>query len=545
MDFRMNALRAPHRAPRLVALALALTGSGCGDPDQFLPKDQVGSPKGVLDGTVTYAGPLPCTEDNHIVGAAVLLVFDVRSLPPPEGIGTAPTSLAVVSGETLFAGVRGRLTFNSDKSRWCPSADLLPITVSATWSVAPLDAGIYQVRGFYDLDGNFDPAFSISNLPTRGDIAGGAIDNPIEALTGKPPVYRAITLGTDNNGTLEIPAEGARISGVTVSLGLQLPIERPLFFPSKVTDTSSAMNADPRKVTMPSDFQLATFSPTDPMATEASLIRLTLSAGVAPEEAAIGATKPFNLPTQSPSLSFIYTRQDVNGDGIIDANSGSAMSPDYPNDHIADSHQIPALFPLAIFTKLKGPIGPGSDLTPTVLIQGITIYKSLLETAFAKPDLVEPQPEVTVAIRPAALCIPADLTTPGALVVTHKTDVKNNAILANESEVQAALEAQFKRPMEITYGCLPEGLYAMSLIYSTGQAWTVPNEAGVCASSEPPTADGTGCLAPGSTMPRARLASQAAALTIGPPTDPAACPGLPAACLALTAAAKPPPVPSR
>jgi hypothetical protein len=544
MDFRMNALEAPHRVSLLVALALALTASGCDDPDQFLPKDQVGSPKGVLDGTVTYAGPLPCTANDRIVGAAVLLVFDVRRLPPPEGIGTAPTSLAVVSGETLFAGVRGRLTFNSDKSLWCPPADILPVTVSATWAAAPLDGGTYQVRGFYDLDGNFDPAFSITNLPTRGDIAGGAIDNTIEALAGKPPVYRAITLGTENNGVFEIPAEGARISGVTVSLGLQIPIERPLFFPSKVTDMTSAMNTDPRQVTMPSDFQLATFSTTDPIATEGSLIRLTFGAGVAPEEAAVGASKPFNLPTQSPSLSFIYTRQDVNGDGIIDANSGSAMSPDYLNDHIPDSHQIPALFPLAIFTKLKGASDPGSDVAPTILIQGITIYKTLLETAFAKPDLVDPQPEVTVAIRPAALCIPADLTTAGALVVTHETDSKNNAILADESEVQAGLEAQFKRPMEIIYGCLPEGLYAMSLIYSTGQAWTVPNEAGVCASSEPPTPDGTACLAPGGT-PRARLASQAATLTIGPPTDPAACPGLPAACLALMAPAMPPPMPSR
>ncbi|NIR36808.1 MAG: hypothetical protein GWN07_12740, partial [Actinobacteria bacterium] len=30
----------------------------------------------------------------------------------------------------------------------------------------------------YDYDGNFNPFFSVSNLPTQGDIAGGAFVDP-------------------------------------------------------------------------------------------------------------------------------------------------------------------------------------------------------------------------------------------------------------------------------------------------------------------------------------------------------------------------------
>ena len=127
--------------------------------------------------------------------------------------------------------------------------------------------------------------------------------------------------------------------------------------------------------------------------------------------------------------------------------------------------------------------------------------------------------DVTVAVRPAALCLQvADPTKPGLLVVTHRTDKSPmmNKILGSEVTVLKALSAQFGRPIEIAYGCLPQGRYAMNLVYATGQAWTVPNEAGVCAPAEAMT-DPTKC------GDRAKIASQDVVLTIGPPTDAAYC----------------------
>ena len=110
----------------LLAAGLTLT-LGCDSPDVFLPFAQFGGASGVIDGTVTYSGPLPCTENQRIVGAAVLLAFDKRLLPPPEGLGTSAASLGVVSGEALFAGIRGQLTFlpadaMGKPQRWCPPA---------------------------------------------------------------------------------------------------------------------------------------------------------------------------------------------------------------------------------------------------------------------------------------------------------------------------------------------------------------------------------------------------------------------------------------
>lgn len=534
MDYRMNATSdktSPRpRGNRLAALTLAAlsalaAGSACTDPDVFLPSNQAGGPAGILSGGITYAGPLPCTEAQHIVGAAVLLVFDTRLLPPPEGLGTTATSLAVVPGEKLFAGVRSRLVFEKSGARWCPAASAAPITVSADWAVGPLLGGTFQVRGFYDLDGNFDPGFKIANLPTKGDIGGGAIDNAADVLVGAAPIYREIALGVDQgNGTRKIPETGAHVGGIAVTLGLTLPLERPVFYPTEVLDESPVKNKDPLNVKMPSDFQLATFSTFSPQATESSFIRIKLAAGVPKEEIDLAAASPFGFPVKGATPATIfYSRQDVNGDGIINA-----------LDHVPDSEQIPSLFPLSIFAKLVDGDDLNNQAGPAVVIQGLTIHNTLFDTAFSPATLAVAEPEAIVAIRPAALCIdPSDATKPAVLVISHDTDLAMNKIVADEKVLADTVGLQFHRTVTIAYACLPEGRYGVNLIYGTGQAWSTPNEAGICAKVEPQTADGKTCAQPGG-LKRARLASQTGVLTITPPTDPAYCAAhkTPAICFA-------------
>lgn len=483
----------------------------CDDPEHFLPSQGFGRPAGVLDGTVTYTGPLPCTQSGRVSGVAALLAFDVRLLPPPEGIGTSAASVAVVPGDTLFSGVRDRLVFNANGAQWCPAPDAPHVTVSATWVIAPLPGGTYQVRGFYDIDGDFDPGFLISNLPSKGDIGGGAIENAAEVLQGAAPKYREMQLA--------VGEQGARVQGISVTLGLPLPLDRPVFYPQDVKDTFAG-NMDPGKVTMPADFQFDTLS-TDPAQaaqTEKSFIRMVLGAGVHPSEVDKAAAPPFNLPVKDPPPSILFTQQDVNGDGKLDN-----------ADHVPESDQIPSLYPMSIFAKLAEGASLVNQSSPTVIIQGLTLYKSLLSTVLLMPNAevmppvltpIMPDLEVVVGIRPAALCLHAlDVNRPGVLVVTHETDKQGNPIIANPDALKAALQLQFKRPVDIIYGCIPEGRYAVNLIYSTGQAWTVPNDAGICSPLEAPSADGTRCGT------RARLSTQAALLTVGPPADTAYCAG--------------------
>jgi hypothetical protein len=524
MDYRMNAtsdqttprLRGNRRAAlALAALSALAAGSACTDPDVFLPSNQAGGPAGILSGGITYAGPLPCTEAQHIVGAAVLLVFDTRLLPPPEGLGTTATSLGIVAGDKLFAGVRGRLTFEKDGKRWCPAASAEPVTVAADWAVGPLDGGTFQVRGFYDLDGNFDPGFKIRNLPTKGDVGGGAIDNTADVLTGAAPIYREISLGTEqSDGTRKIPASGSHIGGIAVTLGLTLPLERPVFYAKEVLDESPVKNKDPLKVNMPSDFQLATFSTFSPQATESSFIRIKVGAGVPKEEVDAAAAPPFGLPVKGVKPATIFfSRQDVNGDGIINA-----------VDHVPDSEQIPSLYPLSIFAKLADGDDLANQAGPAVVIQGLTIHGTLFDTAFSPANLAAAEPEAILAIRPAALCIdPSDASKPAVLVISHDTDLAMNKIVADEKVLADTVGLQFHRTVTIAYGCLPEGRYGVNLIYGTGQAWSTPNEAGICAApAEMQSADGKTCAEAGG-LKRARLASQTGVVVITPPTDAAYC----------------------
>jgi hypothetical protein len=531
--------------PTLLLPALALAATSCTEPDQFLPPNQSGGPAGALSGALTYSGPLPCTEQGYVVGAAVLLVFDTRLLPPPEGLGTTAASLATVGGETLFAGVRDRLTFNADGSRWCPASTVPPVTVTADWSDSPLPGAEYEVRGFYDYDGNFDPVFSITHLPSKGDIAGGAIDNVSDVLQkGAAPQYRRIALGAEQpDGTFKIPDDGSHIGGIAVTLALPLPNQLPIFYSKSVLSSSNTCKngavvpattkqTDPNHVVMPQDYTLPIFTQTMPDQTEDSLIRFELGAGVAPSEIDLAAASPFNLPVKDPAPTFNFSWQDVNGDGMFDIGG----------DHIPDSGLIPSLFPVSIFSKLDDDATLSAaqhelqaQAKPVVIIQGLTIYQNILETATFTPGNSAYDTKVFVGVRPAVLCLDPTTNSNAKLVITHKNDCMNNPILTMQAQTQLALKKQFNRDVDIVEACLPKGRYALNLVYGTGQAWSVPNEAGVCQKGEDlDPKDTTQCKASAGSRPR--LASQDVYLTIGEPDDAAYCQAHPppAECLPPT-----------
>jgi hypothetical protein len=478
--------------------------AGCTDSDVFIPLD-VGAPAGVVTGTVTYAGPPPCTAAGRVVGAAILLGFEERALPPPDGLGTSAVALTVVTGETLFSGVRDTLSFDPGGALVCPPEGAPKVTVSATFAVSPLAAGTYQIRGFYDYDANFHPVFSIFNLPTLGDVGGGAIENTEEVLLGAPPRYRSIPIGeVMPDGTRAMPAEGDLVEGVSVTLGLRLPLDRPRYHLADVIDEHYE-NDDPEAVVVPADYQLAVFSQSDPFGTEASFIRLVARAGFPESERQAAAGSPFFFPVGSTAEPpfFFFTRQDVNRDGLRD-----------DQDTIPEG-VVPALAPMALLSLREDDL---HARVPVVLMQAITLRDNLISTVFTAPDLAVPGPEAILALRPAAICLDPRLPDQeGVLVLTHPTDGAGNPLIADPTPVVAALSAQFGRPMRVEIGCLPQGRYAVNILYETGQAWTIPNEAGVCGEGELPSADGAICGT------RPRLASQSVAVTVGEPTDPGYC----------------------
>lgn len=73
----------------------------------------------------------------------------------------------------------------------------------------------------------------------------------------------------------------------------------------------------------------------------------------------------------------------------------------------------------------------------------------------------------------------------GLLVTPHLTARSADATEVGEKPLfdpKNVLKQRIVR--EIKEGCLPKGRYAITLVYPTGQAWTVPNEMGGCAPDE-------------------------------------------------------------
>jgi hypothetical protein len=135
---------------------------------------------------------------------------------------------------------------------------------------------------------------------------------------------------------------------------------------------------------------------------------------------------------------------------------------------------------------------------------------------------------VAVLVRPAALCLdPRRVDQRGVLVTPHLRGVSANPAEGTAEKPlfdEAALLQRQPIVRKIVQGCLPMGRYAISAVYPTGQAWTVPNEIGGCAKTEGPTVP-SGAGATCALEPRSVLLSQGsrAVLEIIDAQDPALC----------------------
>jgi hypothetical protein len=244
---------------RLAQTALVAAAVACGNvPDD--PGARIFAPAGVIQGTVLYQGPHPCSSNGHIVGNAILLVFDRRNPPPPNGLATLPANFADVTGDTLFKN-EPRYT---GTDVYCPLQHGFTdtITVSAPFSVSPLGTTLpdgtiqgasYEIEGFFDYTGDFLPTFKIRELPEATDIGGGDLDTA-DALKpinqGNPnyqPHFLPVNVGNPEPlqagqtiPTYDIPSSGYLTSNVVVSMGQALTLTRPYLYPQGMTVTQSS-----------------------------------------------------------------------------------------------------------------------------------------------------------------------------------------------------------------------------------------------------------------------------------------------------------------
>ncbi len=398
----------------LVPLSFGAILFACGSVPND-PGARIFPPSGVIRGTVVYQGPHPCSRNGHIVGNAIVLVFDRRNPPPPGGLATTAVNFGDVTGDRLFAN---EPRYQGDDMIYCPAGHGITgtITASGSFEIGPVAGGSYELQAFFDYTGDWLPEFKFRNLPEMGDIVGGDIDTA-DALkpgnVGNPnyqPVFLPVdvgipqALGSGANGLPDaipdyvIPPAGFVADNVTVTIGAPLTTTRPYFWPTGLQYNATTMQYDPIEssaqaaanpvpdalknaletpsdrdyayyvpvLTMPQDIQVLAPPPPPTSAVglaslaaavpkfESSFPHLKLLSGVPSNElsTAVSPSQPFHM--QIPG------NQSKN----ISVWAGSVFDPQksqYVDQQIPEGNHIPFFWPAVVLSKLVDDYQPDAN----------------------------------------------------------------------------------------------------------------------------------------------------------------------------------------
>ncbi len=502
------------RTTQLLPLVFAATGAvSCGS----IPSDPALPPAGVISGTLTYVGPKPCTEDGHVVGAANLLLFDAKNLPPPDGLATRSVRIAAVPGSQLFADLAPRLTYEPSGARWCPS-DNERVTVSVPFTFAAVGAGRYQVRGFYDLAGDFNPAFKMTTASAKGNISGGALLNATEAANGQTPVFAEITVGNQlPDGTFAMPSSGVYLRNVSVTFGKPIEFERPYYHVAKVhyPVASTDPNEQPRVVDVPpfvevaADWHIA-YGPSEISNISSALLRLELGGTFPETELALAKAAPYKFRVAADSSFDVFW-------------DGDARVPGTKSALLADG--LPAYGPSIVVSKLdpSDPRRLAGQANPRVVSSAIVAKDISLTSLLGATPGTEKNAKIVALLRPTLICITDPVKDgPAHIITPFKQSLSDKPVVADEAGLTADVAALLRRdPAKTTFGesCLIPGDYAMNVVYPTSQSWTLPNESGTCFGTE--SVSGAGCATKETS--RNLLATQSFYIRVGRAQNPAAC----------------------
>jgi hypothetical protein len=208
----------------MTALGLALL-NGCDKPVQDDFKSEGGmspDPTGIIEGEVLYIGPRPTCEyqgdkPTRVIGRVVLTMFIYDNPPPPVGRATTAENLLALSGDKVF-----ELSDCAPNGAQPDYVNPIMRSVPFRWPQIELKeaARDFQIRGFYDYDEDMNPFFSVTNLPTAGDIAGAALAN----LQDPAKTFLRISMPAFDDAH-----DGYIKTGVTVALANPVWTERPAF----------------------------------------------------------------------------------------------------------------------------------------------------------------------------------------------------------------------------------------------------------------------------------------------------------------------------
>jgi hypothetical protein len=400
------------------------------------PGPRIFPPAGVIRGAVVYQGPRPCSRNGHIVGNAVVLVFDRRNPPPPNGLAASAVTFTDVTGDRLFAD---EPRYPGDDTTYCPSDHGFTetITASGNFEIAPIAGGSYLIQAFFDYTGNWLPEFKFRNLPEQGDVAGGDVDTadalkPINAgnpnyqprfLPVEVGIPQPMPAGAPPNAVpnYTIPSTGFVRENVTVTVGQPLALTRPYFVakgeiasvgtgtmiavtPSQSSDAPATVQVlgalespnDPYLadylpvLAIPQDIQVyappaVTSGPVAASLFESKFPRLRLEWGVAAPELPKAVAPPFKMQI----APFAPGSAAGGGFSVWQNAAYDPASGTYVPQQVAEGNSLPFLWPAIVLTKLIDDYAPdasgrfhtrdpasltvqGDPSAPVVILQGIT-----------------------------------------------------------------------------------------------------------------------------------------------------------------------------
>ena len=498
------------RALLLSVLVLSVLGalaSGCtGVPYDSQRREGGASPNplGLIAGDVLYVGPRPqCqwTEGSDpvavaITGNVLLLLFDYDNPPPPTGSATTATGLFAMNGSALFnlsdcmpleptADDRASI-MRSGRFEW-PSIALAQGPPEADGSYGVRD---YQIRGFFDNDGDFNPFYTVRNLATAGDVGGGALVDATAAI----PIFRHVTFHHVN-----MEPEGERIEGVAVTLGAIIDTERPMF---TVDDTTQALSSE---ATLP---LIA-----DPIAQEEALwqlstMRLTLVRNNDQLDIdAMMGTRPWGPALAAAGIQYDFN-PSVHGMPVqpVDADSNGFGDP-HP---ILGGNGVNWFTPIVLMQRARNPIEVSLGMPDVLLIGSVrpTVVGGVSQgfvqrETFSAADVLVPPVGVIVTdpLQPILCRVPyIPPGNPAEIYQTQRSecqelptgnyDVNILAGVAGARVIDVAADcvARCVAGGTAAADCMPGCRLSATLRTDTGfvyqggqyssQAWSVPNELG-------------------------------------------------------------------
>lgn len=484
----------------------------CDTPERDFARRDGGAapdPLGSMDGSVLYVGPRPsCTyladgTPNQVIGNVILLLFDYDNPPPPSGSATGARNLLALPGRQLFS--------NDDCMPLAPTPeDLEPIsrTIEFLWPEIPLGQGPenpdgtlpgrdYQMRGFYDRDGDFLPFFSITNLATAGDIGGGALVDPSAAV----PAYQRLSFGH----VAEHP-DGQRLSAISVTLGSPITTERPIFALAESTRALSAEAAIPMVA--------------DALAREEALYQLaTMRVELVRDANTLDGERRFGAALALAGLGDFDFRPLRHGLPIfrVDAN-GDGMQDLHP---ILGSSGVSWFGPIVLLRRARAPLEVAANIPDVLFIATVRPSRVIgadqgfvPRETFARPEVIVPPIAVMITNPNAPSICRVPIIAPGNIAELYESqrvvdcqelptgnyDVNVLSGLAGATPHDLAAECQVECEAGgtdaatcaascATYAALRSetGFSFEGGLYSS-QAWSIPNDLGCPDTSYRPTA---------------------------------------------------------